>query len=394
MSKLKLKFLLFFGIAVPGIVMAQVNIGDMKVTELPRQNNGLDLSAYRQVKGLGDLGISVPTVVEVPFSERYLNRSSFTVVDQITQTALPYYFKQETLTNKPYYSIDTVPYVNGSYNMVDNNSSTHAEFSLTNQESAVAVVNLQSSKEVTSSALTVLLDKNVALPTSVDIFAMVNGSYKLVLAKTNMLQSTIRFPETTATNWRVTFYYVQPLRINELYLVQNNPELTSQQAIRFLAQPKANYLIYFDPDRVVVSQTSEAGNLSSNEDVLLWQQVTTTRNPQYINADIDADGVFDYLDNCVSVYNPDQIDVNKNGRGDACDDFDKDGISNDKDNCPNNPNYNQRDIDGDGIGDVCDTEESRVTEKYKWIPWLGIVFALAVVIVLFVITLKSKKIDN
>ncbi|MDQ5938867.1 MAG: hypothetical protein QG603_682 [Patescibacteria group bacterium] len=388
MFKLKVKFLLFLGVVVPGIVIAQANVNNFPA------NNNLDLSAYRQVKGLGDLGISVPTVVEVPFSERYLNRSSFTVVDQITQTALPYYFKQETLANKPYYSINTVPYINGSYNMVDNNSSTHAEFSLTNQETAVAVVNLQSSKEVTSSALTVLLDKNVALPTAVDVFAMVEGNYKLVLAKTNMLQSTVRFPETTAKNWRVTFYYVQPLRINELYLVQNNPELTSQQAIRFLAQPKANYLIYFDPDRAVVSQTSEAGNLSSNEDVLLWQQVTTTRNPQYVNADVDADGVFDYLDNCVSVYNPDQIDVNKNGRGDTCDDFDKDNISNDKDNCPNNPNYNQRDIDGDGIGDACDTEESRVTEKYKWIPWLGIVFAFVVVIVLFVITLKSKKTDN
>jgi hypothetical protein len=281
--------------------------------------------------------------------------------------------------------------------MVDNNASTYAEFSLTGQESAVAsvvVVNLQSSKEITSSALAVLLDTNVALPTGVDVFAMVDGIYKLVLAKTNMSQQTVKFPETTAKNWRVTFYYAQPLRINELYLIQNNPEVSSQQAIRFLAQPRANYLIYFDPDRAVVSQTSEAGNLSSNEDVLIWQKTVTSRNPSYLNADVDADGVFDYLDNCVSVPNLDQIDVNKNGRGDACDDFDKDGVMNNIDNCLNNPNFNQADIDKDGIGDICDSQESRVTEKYKWLPWLGIVFALVVVIALFVITLKSKKPDN
>jgi hypothetical protein len=234
----------------------------------------------------------------------------------------------------------------------------------------------------------------VALPTHVDVFAMVDGNYKLVLAKTNMSQSTIRFPETTATSWRVTFYYAQPLRINELRLVQNNPDVNSQQAIRFLAQPNGVYGIYFDPDRKVSVKTSEAGNLSMNEDVLLWPQVVNASNPYYEEADVDQDGIRDYIDNCVSIFNPDQIDVNKNGRGDACDDFDKDNISNDQDNCPNNPNYNQRDIDGDGLGDVCDTEESRVTEKYKWIPWLGIVFALAVVIVLFVITLKSKKINN
>ena len=81
------------------------------------------------------------------------------------------------------------------------------------------------------------------------------------------------------------------------------------------------------------------------------------------------------MDNCISTINPDQIDVNRNGRGDACDDFDQDGLINTRDNCPNIPNRNQIDTDGDKIGDVCDNEESRTTEKYPWLPWVGIGFA-------------------
>jgi len=119
--------------------------------------------------------------------------------------------------------------------------------------------------------------------------------------------------------------------------------------------------------------------------------IPSKANPFYTKADIDKDGIPDIFDNCVSIANKDQTDINNNNRGDACEDFDKDGITNDKDNCPNDPNRNQRDVDGDGIGEVCDTEESRITEKHKWIPWLGIIFALIVIIVLFVITAKSKE---
>ncbi|XP_019819363.2 cartilage oligomeric matrix protein [Bos indicus] len=77
------------------------------------------------------------------------------------------------------------------------------------------------------------------------------------------------------------------------------------------------------------------------------------RNPDQRNTDGDKWG--DACDNCRSQKNDDQKDTDKDGRGDACDDdIDGDRIRNPVDNCPKVPNSDQKDTDGDGVGDACD----------------------------------------
>ena len=76
------------------------------------------------------------------------------------------------------------------------------------------------------------------------------------------------------------------------------------------------------------------------------------------NQDVDADGVDDNVDNCPGVYNPEQLDEDKDELGNKCDDdMDGDGVVNDVDNCKFIPNRRQEDSNDDGKGDACEKDE-------------------------------------
>lgn len=70
--------------------------------------------------------------------------------------------------------------------------------------------------------------------------------------------------------------------------------------------------------------------------------------------DPDGDGVGSEFDNCPETPNPEQLDTDGDGQGDACDsDSDGDGVPDTADNCPKTPNPEQRDLSGNGVGNAC-----------------------------------------
>jgi thermolysin len=111
-------------------------------------------------------------------------------------------------------------------------------------------------------------------------------------------------------------------------------------------------------------------------------QVTAYECNGFID-DADADGVADQIDNCPDDYNPDQVDIDGDDVGVACDvcfgyddaldgdgdtvpdgcdvcvgyddalDEDSDTVPDGCDNCPSVANPGQEDVNGDEIGDAC-----------------------------------------
>lgn len=353
-------------------------------------------SAFQQYKQIVVPAIKVPTVVEVPFSETFFNRFDFAVLDMTTNVFQPYLFSENEQRVRTPVSVSLVgSEANGSLlSMLDGDTRTFAEFVLPESGQGQVRLMFTAQKPVALSGMSFFLDQYVALPTSVEIRARTQKGEQIVLARSRMQSGTVVFPKTTATEWIVTFSYGQLLRITEIALDEAGVEMTNARTLRFLAQPDSNYRVYFDADRSVPMRAGEAGNLSSDVGVKRLVSVSAELNSDYTLADTDKDGVPDMRDNCTSVANADQVDLDGNGRGDTCDDFDRDGIINSLDNCLNNPNRYQEDVDGDKIGDVCDGAESRVTEKYSWLPWAGMGFAGLMLIVLFAITARSMMKNN
>ncbi|MDA8694494.1 thrombospondin type 3 repeat-containing protein [Pseudomonadales bacterium] len=81
----------------------------------------------------------------------------------------------------------------------------------------------------------------------------------------------------------------------------------------------------------------------------------------FIGTDNDSDFIPSNIDNCPNHFNPDQLNSDGDGLGNACDslpygDSDGDGIDNASDNCVNVANSNQANLDGDSKGDACDLD--------------------------------------
>lgn len=339
--------------------------------------------------------VEVPTVVQLPVNKR-LGRHSVIVYDKQEKSYIPALYHVVSSESSVRMRAQAQPDQGYASDLLDDDITTYAQFNVSKEQTREHQANISVIAErfISSSKIELVLADHVALPNSVEVLAKVDGQWQIVVSERNVHEHTISFPETTSDKWRVSFNYSQPLRISELRVIQEDVERTTKRGIRFLARPGHNYRVYYGADRSHRIPVGERPNLWDNKGVQMLENIPRKSNPLYQKADTDNDDVADIMDNCVSVSNPEQIDKNNNGRGDACDDFDKDGVINKEDNCPDKPNSRQIDTDGDGVGDVCDEEESRITEKYPWLPWGALGIAALVLVFLIIMTVRYSNEDG
>lgn len=131
----------------------------------------------------------------------------------------------------------------------------------------------------------------------------------------------------------------------------------------FEAQPGVKYqILYGDAQNTDITFQSRIATLPQS--ALLGRLSAQDWNKMYPE-DVDGDGIFNPVDNCFLISNPDQKDTDGDGIGNVCDnapkvrnknqeDVDFDGIGDIIDNCKLVPNPDQKDADKDGLGDACD----------------------------------------
>ena len=131
---------------------------------------------------------------------------------------------------------------------------------------------------------------------------------------------------------------------NDGIVLKPKPGCSSAQANSAMQQ----YLKCLDEDEVCHKEEMDAFEKCFETDNCI-----IIHNPD--QKDTDDDTVGDVCDNCPKVPNADQKDTDEDGIGDACDDdMDNDGVKNTEDNCKIIYNKDQKDTDGDTFGDVCD----------------------------------------
>lgn len=356
--------------------------------------NQMLFKLYRNFAKVPVVDIVVPTILEVDFKLNDAYENSFAVYDETAkkfiQSKLMY---TESLRTPVVSSFDSITNYNLS-SMFDDNLSTKEEFYLNNSDVGITKIKISFLKQIKSNELTLTLNKYISLPSSITIKTITNGKEVVVLNKYVPKSSRINFIETLAKDWIIEMNYSQPLDIMELDL-NDLSNTTTKKSLRFLAQPKNSYTIYLNPENPVTEYFGESPNLSSPTGVKKVGFLSVQNNSVFVLADTDGDKIPDMQDNCVTTKNPNQEDIDGNGRGDVCDDFDYDSLANIIDNCPNTVNANQKDTDNDGIGDACDPDESRLTEKYPGVVWFGISFAAIVFLgLLFVAGNKIRKNNN
>lgn len=329
-----------------------------------------DLSRYQSVRHIEDLKVMQPAIVELS----YLDQSRIYVVATEQGETIQQQFQtiRTTTVILPTKVEACITTCTSALALADTRQDTTFDFPLTTSGTQKGVIKITYAKPLVTDRIVFQVTGDSYMPNAFTL--MIDG--KRIL---NTIEgSAAKFPRMSAQNVEITFEYTQPIRFREVGVGFTTEEKINNM-IRFVYQPGTKYNLYIGTGIGRENTPTPPINLFAKNKEASLTLTAEEKNQLYVekmpekNKDTDSDGVIDLTDNCPLQANADQKDGNGNGVGDECDDYDYDGVETYRDNCPMLSNFYQQDVDRDGMGDVCDQEESRFTEKNKWVPWVAFI---------------------
>jgi Thrombospondin type 3 repeat len=358
-----------------------------------------DAAQYEKV---GDVvlpnAIELPTVFKIDKSKNNIGEGEYgLVVDQNNEPATLYTRFQKEDNSQP--SVQptikslspTKEYIGFINDAIPN---TFTEFDL-DKDGGKASFEYNFGKISNLENVSFQLAPGVANPEMIEVLGEKNGEKFTIISKSRFLNGD-NFPPVKVDKIIINLYHSQVLRISEMFVTTGFgfDKTEAQQNYYFLAKPGSTYKAYLDGGRVPDSYETLPENIGYEfKEVSILKFVN---NIPFTTKDTDKDGVLDQVDNCITVENADQADLDKNSRGDKCEDRDLDGVWDYKDNCTKSSNPDQKDTDKDGIGDECDIDDSRLFQTFfsnnSWA--LPVIISVCSILVIGVFATRLKKIGE
>ena len=325
-----------------------------------------DFSRFKSQTQLQVSGIGNPKVVIFESKLNPITIRKTALVDQNGEI-VPHKWQQVSRQNvgeKPKISVQSVSSVleGKPENLIDENRTTY--FSFDPNADAKPEIELRFAQKTEMTGLQIKLDSGSASPRNMTIEADFGEGKWVSVHQSSNFYPTIALPKMQVNGLRIGFESNSLFRISEMGILAPNLGKSVSENLIFFAEDGQKYTLFAEADFGQKDYSSRRNSQPLRVDGATpkFRMPSLRPNLNY-NPDFDRDGINDKADLCPKHPDPQNIDSDKNGRGDVCEDPDLDRIVSANDNCDFVHNPSQKDIDADGIGDACDDREDRMTEN-------------------------------